>query len=262
MIHLITVNPCRYFRCLVFVLSFWSTTLWAQRTRVEDAFAWYSQSLTIPLSSKWAIQEDGSMRWYGLNRNISFLTLRAGIEYKFTKSLSVTAGYTFFDQFKDKSGLYESRSEHRPWQQLMYRTSWNIFTMVHRFRVEERFFSDRLAENKHVDYHYYRLRYMASLQISPFKEGFLKKGYFIAQAELMYHIGDAKYVIQSFDQYRLYPHVGYKVAPGLDLQVGYMYYYQINPTNTQETIGHTLRMSVFCVLRKKKKGEGGKDSIK
>jgi hypothetical protein len=255
MMQLSPVSRYRYCRCLVFVLSFWSTTLWAQRTRVEDAFAWYGQSLTIPLNSKWAIQEDGSVRWYGLNRNISFLIIRAGIEYKFTPSLSATVGYTFFDQFKDKAGLYENRGEHRPWQQVMYRKSWSLFTMVHRFRVEERFFSERLAEGKHADYHYYRLRYMASLQISPFKEGVLKKAYFIAQAELMYHVGEAKYVIQSFDQYRLYPHVGYKVTTNLDLQAGYMYYYQINPANTQETVGHTLRASVFYVFRKKQKAE-------
>lgn len=247
------------FRCLVFTVLFGSYSTWAQRTRVEDAFVWYSQAVTIPIGPKWAIQEDGSVRWYGVNRNISFLTLRVGLEYKLSKTLSVTAGYTFFDQFKDKSGLPQSRSEHRPWQQAMYRKNWNIFTMVHRFRVEERFFSERLAEGKHNDYHYYRLRYMLSFQVSPFKEGFLKRGYFIAQAELMYHIGDPKYVIQSFDQYRLYPHIGYKVTPNLDVHAGYMYYYQINPANTQETRGHTLRFSVFYVFRKKQKAEADEE---
>ncbi|MBC7485536.1 MAG: DUF2490 domain-containing protein [Cytophagaceae bacterium] len=250
----LTVFKCRTFWCLIFILPFGSSAL-AQRTRVEDAFAWYGQSLTVPLRPKWVIQEDASVRWYGINRNISFLTLRAGIEYKFTEFLSATAGYTFFDQFKDKTGLHESRSEHRPWQQLMCRKAWRIFTMVHRFRVEERFFSERLAEGKHMHYHYYRLRYMAALQISPFKKGALKSAYFIAQAELMYHVGDSKYVVQPFDQYRLYPHMGYKVTSNLDLQAGYMYYYQINPANTQETIGHTLRLSIFYVFRKKQKVE-------
>ena len=87
-----TVIKYRLLWCLILISLFGSSTLWAQRTRVEDAFAWYGQSLTIPLSAKWAIQEDASVRWYGLNRNISFLIIRGGIEYKFTKSLSVTAG--------------------------------------------------------------------------------------------------------------------------------------------------------------------------
>lgn len=243
----------RLFWCSVIILSFGSISSHAQRARVEDAFVWYSQSLTIPIGHKWAIQEDASVRWYGLNRNVSFLTLRLGLEYKLTKSLSVTAGYTFFDQFKDKGGFYENRAEHRPWQQVMWRKSWSLYTIVHRFRVEERFFSEPLPEGRHKNYHFYRLRYMASLQVAPFKEGGGKKAYFIAQAEVLIHAGDAQYVIQSFDQYRLYPHIGYKITPNFDLQAGYMYYYQINPANTQETIGHTLRFSFFYVFRKNEK---------
>jgi len=255
MMTFLRVIKYRLLWCLILISLFGSSTLWAQRTRVEDAFAWYGQSLTIPLSAKWAIQEDASVRWYGLNRNISFLIIRAGIEYKLTKALSVTAGYTFFDQFKDKTGFYESRSEHRPYQQLMHRSNRSILTMVHRFRVEERFFSERLAEGKHKNYNYYRLRYMASLQLNPFKQGAWKNAYFIAQAELMCHIGDTKYIVQTFDQYRLYPHIGYKLTPNLDLQAGYMYYYLINPANTQETIGHTLRVSILYAFRKKQKAD-------
>jgi len=252
---LLTITKHRLFWCAVIILSFLTQSSWAQRTRVEDAFAWYSQSVTVPVGPKWAIQEDGSVRWYGLNRNVSFLTLRLGLEYKITPSLSVTAGYTFFDQFKDKGGFFENRSEHRPWQQVMLRKSKGVYVMVHRFRVEERFFSEPLPEGRHRNYQYCRLRYMASVQVSPFKKGTLKKGYFIAQAEIMFHAGDAEYVVQSFDQYRFYPHVGYKVTSNLDLQAGYMYYYLINPANTQETIGHTLRLSVLYVFRKKQKAD-------
>ncbi len=252
---LFTAMKHRFYWCCIIILSLGILSSHAQRARVEDAFVWYSQSITLPIGPKWAIQEDASVRWYGLNRNVSFLTLRVGLEYKLTKSLSVTAGYTFFDQFKDKGGFYENRAEHRPWQQAMFRKSWSMYAMVHRFRVEERFFSEPLPEGKHKKYHFYRLRYMASLQVSPFKEGILKKGYFIAQAEVMLHVGDAQYVVQSFDQYRLYPHIGYKLTTSLDLQTGYMYYYMINPANTQETIGHTLRFSVLYVFSKKQKAE-------
>ncbi|MDF2457511.1 MAG: hypothetical protein K0R51_3504 [Cytophagaceae bacterium] len=258
MMFLLAVIKHRFYWCAIIILSFGSLSSNAQRTRIEDAFVWYSQSVTVPIGTKWAIQEDGSVRWYGLNRNVSFLTLRVGLEYKLTKSLSVTAGYTFFDQFKDRGGFYENRAEHRPWQQALLRRSWSIYTMVHRFRVEERFFSEPLPEGRRNNYHFYRLRYMASIQVSPFKKGILKKGYFIAQAEVMFHAGDNHNVIQSFDQYRLYPHIGYKVTPKLDLQTGYMYYYQINPANTQETIGHTLRFSIFYVFSKKQKAEPNK----
>ncbi len=199
------------------------------------------------LSPKWGIQTE-VQSW--MDENLDFpiqnVYLLGFIRY-LKPNLGVSAGYS---QAHTHSEPFEAYfTEHRIFEQLFYVKRQKRHTMIHRFRLEQRFVEKlKLADTGEVvtDHYLYgnrvRLfnRYIFDLTKDPEAENVF---YLAVQDEVFFNINSREINPNFFDQNRFFFGVGIYKNKHTRLEMDYINFL-LNPGNGKNLMVHTLGFAV------------------
>ena len=191
------------------------------QTQIQNS-GWLFLMNSTKFNDKWGMHMDVQLRtnddWDGL-RN---LLIRPGLTYYINENSDVTLGYLYTPTFLHLDGIAKSSiTEHRIWQQYIYKHKLAGVNVSHRFRLEQRFVERISGDNFFAQRARYFIRGIIPLQKSA---GAFEKGVFVAlQNELFLNV-QAKGELNGhmFDQNRAYGAAGYRFSKKLDVELGYM----------------------------------------
>ncbi len=191
------------------------------QTQIQNS-GWLFLMNTTKFNDKWGMHMDVQLRTNDEWDGIRSLLVRPGLTYYINGSSDVTLGYLYTPTFVNLDGIAKSSiTEHRIWQQYIYKHKLAAANISHRFRLEQRFV-ERVAGD---DFFAQRARYFVRGIIPLEKqEGLFGKGVFIAVQNEVFLNVQAKDELNGhlFDQNRAYMAAGYRFSKKMDAELGYM----------------------------------------
>ena len=154
--------------------------------------------------------------------NVRNLLIRPGITYYANSKNELTLGYALNQTYTHVDGPLDNvLSEHRIWEQYVYKQKVSTLSIAHRFRLEQRFIERTGQEDLFAQ----RLRYFFRV-ILPLRKGkqSFSEGVFVAlQNEVLFNVQHKDQLNgRFFDQNRAYAAAGYRFNKHLDMELGYM----------------------------------------
>ena len=197
-------------------------TFAAQAQTDHQNTGWFMFVNSTKLNKKWATHLDLQYRSSDDWKHTKNLMFRPGLTYLISNKQEVTLGYLLNESYTFPEGAADFHvSEHRIWEQYIYKHKLSSVAATHRFRMEQRFIGKHNADEVFAQRFRYFFRFLVPLekQVANFE-----KGLFVAlQNEIFLNI-DNKDVINNsvFDQNRVYGAAGYRFNKKLDIEAGYM----------------------------------------
>jgi hypothetical protein len=175
------------------------------------------------INDKWNLQSDFQYRDYRFLGQRNQLLARAGLGYNLKQNNhNILLGYAYIatDAYDELDLSKGTKVENRAYQQYLYKKNIGSHSFTHRFRLEERFFSNEFG---------LRGRYFISL-LKPLSspKGNKNKTFLSLYNELFVDIKDPK-----FDRNRFYAGLGFGISESLRVETGYMIQAQKNITRGQ-----------------------------
>jgi hypothetical protein len=223
------------------VLAF-ASLLAAAPARADTAFdmqVWTAAFLTARLSGREPEATSGVSGWLDLHARRTgggvIGIVRPALGYRFSKAVSVWAGYAVIGLFDD---LPENRAEeHRAWQQGLFSVPLGALTLQIRPRLEERF-----REGQSDVAFRARLFVRANVAFRPDLPVILA-----TWTEPFFHLNDAAWGPRGgFDQNRLFLGLGIKGPASTRLEVGYLNVTVSRPVGL--AIAHNIGVNLFADL--------------
>jgi len=202
---------------------FLSLLSFAQNDRLTDHnnTNWVQVFNTIKLNKKWSLHAEYQWRRTDGLKNWQQSLLRVGVNRKLNDQVTVHLGYGWIETFSYGDFPIASAGtfpEHRIYEQISFRQPIEKWTLMHRFRIEQRWLGRvQPGTNRRIEewlfLHRVRYQFKAQLTLSA-------KWYAVAADEIF--IGAGKNVgINIFDQNRIFLSAGYKLNKTVSLEAGY-----------------------------------------
>ena len=164
------------------------------------------------LSDRWNWHNEIQYRNYNMIGDLEQLLFRTGIGYNLSdnnNNLLLGYAYIYSEPYIAGTDDKNETSEHRVFQQLITRQTFDRFYVQHRYRIEERFIEDDFK---------LRFRYFLGLNV-PLNKKEMAKGavYLSLYNEIFLQDRDP-----VFDRDRIYGALGYVLTPYMRIEAGYM----------------------------------------
>jgi Protein of unknown function (DUF2490) len=219
-------------------------------TRQQDAL-WVGTFVDQPISKRTALWFDGSWRRLALGQEPQQLLVRPGVQFTLAPGVRVAAGYGWIaTQPYGSLPIANPTREHRTWQQLLLSHKAGVFTVSHRYRLEQRWMHPLLAvagdDEREAGPTTYqnRLRYMPRAQAnlgSAKVNGRPVIGW--VWDELLMPLGGPTQTF-TIGQNRAAAGVGIPLSATTRTEVGYMNLYNAFAPRRANEINHTLWISL------------------
>jgi hypothetical protein len=214
--------------------------------------AWFASFNTIGLSGKWGLHLDVQLRSTDDIEQLQTFLFRPGINYATRKNHVATMGYAWIpNRFADPADN-ALLAEHRIWQQYIINQPIPSSAIQHRFRFEERFMPKPFLKDDNLETDGYdfstRFRYFtrAVLPLNKTTNGFTRGWFGALQNEVFLNVSGTDYVNgKVFDQNRLYGALGYRVAKGFDIELGYLWQFVERRSGVQNTSNQVGQLAVY-----------------
>jgi len=208
------------FSLIVIALLVFRLTPYAQT--VQQNSGWLLLLNNTKFSEKWGLYADMQLRSADKWANVRNLLVRPGITYYANSKNEITLGYLLNQTFLHNAAIADhTLSEHRIWEQYVYKQKISTLSIAHRFRLEQRFIERTGQEDLFAQ----RLRHFFRV-ILPLQKGkqSFSEGVFVAlQNELLFNVQHKDQLNgRFFDQNRAYAAAGYRFNKHLDMELGYM----------------------------------------
>ncbi|WP_276089351.1 DUF2490 domain-containing protein [Pedobacter sp. JY14-1] len=210
----------RFYFSLLLLLCLNLAAVVAQTAKQNSG--WLFLMNTTRFNDKWGMHFDVQFRtqdnWDGLRH----ILIRPGLTYYLNGKSDLTLGYLYTPTFVKTAGQPDvTLTEHRIWEQYIYKHKLRGVNLSHRLRLEQRFVERNGADDVFAQ----RFRYFIRALVPLIREGELfEKGVFVAlQNELflnVHHKDDLNGHV--FDQNRAYGAIGYRLSKAFDIEAGYM----------------------------------------
>lgn len=164
------------------------------------------------INNRWNWHNEIQYRNYNFIGDLEQLLLRTGIGYNLSENNNnLLLGYAFIHSEPYISGTdsKQQTSEHRIFQQLISRQTFDRFYIQHRYRIEERFIEDDFKV---------RFRYFLGLNVPLNKKEMAKGAVYLSLYNEIF-LQDRNPV---FDRDRIYGALGYVLNTYLRIEGGYM----------------------------------------
>jgi hypothetical protein len=226
---------------LLLLFCFLHTKISAQTD--HQTSGWIMFLNNTKLSEKWGAYMDMQVRSSDNFENVRSFLFRPGITYYVNAKNEVTLGYLLNDTFTHLDGTGDNKlTEHRIWEQYVFKHKIQRVIASHRFRVEQRFIEKQGPEDAFAQ----RFRYFARF-ILPLKKGeqaFEKGAYLALQNEIFLNIQHKQKVNNHFfDQNRAYLATGYRFSKKVDAEVGYLL--QAVKGVSNNTLNNVIQVAVY-----------------
>lgn len=207
--------------------------------------AFYEQAR---LSNRWGASFDVQARRTDFLNRWATLIFRPGVVYYLSDNAQLSAGYAYA-RFYPAEGVGDVQPEHRPWQQIAWRSRFGRLETNYWIRTEERFRGNLTAGRRTDGYTFnWRFRLMTSAQLPLWGET-TKPGVpaLLLQNELWINAGRA-ITYNYFDQNRLFLGIVYPVSASLRVQAGYQNVFMQQPAGNVFQEKHVLRVFFYHTL--------------
>lgn len=204
------------------ILSLIATSLAAQDNGEDDWGIWYMYFGMNKISERWSLHSEAQFRYYETGGNFNQLLLRTGGNYHINDRAIATLGYAYIDTdptfmeepFQDVAFNGNQILEHRIFQQFILKNKVWEFLFEHRYRLEQRFLSnkDLSRTGPTIRDIQHRARYRLQLTL-PLTDTFFLNFY----DEIFINLQDT-----VFGQNRLYAAFGVHLTDNSSVQVGYL----------------------------------------
>jgi long-subunit fatty acid transport protein len=232
--------------CLLVAGMLSTTSTVAQSKQVTyQQLAWFSYANTIRFHPKWSLtSEIHERRFINPNRHHQFV-LRSQTRYALGENWEAVAGFTYFLQSPNDPRATQRLvvPELRPHIQFNYNQPLGRLTITHRYRAEKRFF--RNTNNGELAPGYttnYRFRYRLGIEyrLTDINDQPLKLK---VNDEL--HVNAGKQILYNrFDQNRIYAGLSYALLGNLEVEAGYLNWYQQRSAGDQFYNRHILNVAI------------------
>jgi hypothetical protein len=144
-----------------------------QKNVVNGKQQWFQYYNQTKLNDKWTLLFDAGYRWKDGFQESSQYIVRAGVGYNINANIRISSGLAHL-------GFYSSdklnKVEFRPYQEVLVHNKFNKIGLVHRYRIEERFFNPVTnGEIQTPNTFNFRFRYSLMVSIPLFKLSKVKK---------------------------------------------------------------------------------------
>lgn len=190
------------------LLITFSSISMAQKSDVGNWFIYFGNQ---KINKKINWHNEIQYRNYNFIGDINQLLIRTGIGYNLSENNdNILLGYGYIQSHTyDAAGNKNRRDEHRIFQQFITKQNIHNFYLQHRYRIEERFFTDDFK---------FRFRYFLSVN-KPLNKKSLSKNAIYLSAYNEIFLNAEKPV---FDRNRLYGALGYCINDYIKIETGFM----------------------------------------
>ncbi|MBE7179089.1 MAG: DUF2490 domain-containing protein [Mucilaginibacter polytrichastri] len=230
-------------------LVFLSTISFAQNNRFVG---WAGFFNTTKLgNSQWTFQFDGQFRTTGDLRHVNQIMIRPALLYNFNKQHNLGVGYGIIPSRSTAGTASGLLSEHRIFQQYIYKQKIGTINLDHRFRTEERFTARAQNVSGEVDRagnrFSGRVRYFFRTVLPLAKTDTFNRGVFASlQNEIFFNVLRLENVNgKNFDQNRAYASFGYRFSKAFDTELGYMHQFIKGGNAIRQQNNHILQVAFY-----------------
>lgn len=210
---------------------------------VNQNSGWLFLLNNTKISDKWGAYVDVQVRSADDWKNVRNFLFRPGVTYYANSNNEFTLGYLLNQTFLHTDGASDNTlTEHRIWEQYVYKQKLSTIGVSHRFRLEQRFI-ERAGNN---DLFSQRLRYFVRfiLPLQKNKQTFTEGLYAALQNELFFNLQNKDQLNKKlFDQNRAYLALGYRASKKLDLEIGYLN--QAIKGLSNNTVNNVVQLAIY-----------------
>lgn len=224
-----------------------------QRRHDTNFNGWYMYSGVHKLTNKWGVHTEFQLRRYRVISRPQQMLLRGAATYHLSDRAMVAIGYAYVHTYPyGDNPASDDFPEQRMYQQLQLRDQHGLFTLVHRFRLEQRWIkfagTDQYTFLNRVRY---QLRANIPLQGATLEDEELYLGLY---DEVFLNFGP-NVTGNIFDQNRASAAIGYRFHQNATLEVGYLHQHVAQRNGIWFESNHTLQVGLAYNLdfRKKEK---------
>lgn len=195
------------------LLTFFSLPSYAQ---TSETGAWYMYFGNARLkNSPLSLHLEAQYRNHNIIGDLEQLLLRGGLQYNLNDNAATfTAGYGFIRSEPEGADNTAFTTEHRIYQEALLRQGIGRVRMIHRFRYEQRFITDRDFRT--------RYRYAITVNTPLNRKNMVKNTWYLSLSNEVFINGQKIDNGPIFDRDRAYAALGYLVTDRLGIQAGYM----------------------------------------
>jgi opacity protein-like surface antigen len=217
----------------------------ASKHVTHQQLAWFSYANTLKFHPKWSLtSEIHERRFINPNRHHQFV-LRSQARYALGENWEAVAGFTYFLQSPNDPNAKQRLTvpELRPHIQFNYNQPLGRLVITHRYRAEKRFFRNTTNGELAAGYNTsYRFRYRLGMEYrlvgindQPLKLKVYDELHVNAGKNVMYN---------RFDQNRIYAGLSYAIMDNLEVEAGYLNWYQQRSAGDQFYNRHILNFAI------------------
>jgi len=177
----------------------------------SDLGNWFMYFGNKKFNNKWNLHHEVQYRNYNFIGDLEQLLLRTGVGYNLTENNNnVLLGYGYILSSNYISDTEkENVSEHRIFQQFITNQSFGRFSLMHRYRFEERFIESDFR---------FRFRYFLAVRMALNNRKLVDKTFYLSAYNEIFISGDSP----VFDRNRLYGALGYQLNNSTRFELGFM----------------------------------------
>lgn len=231
-----------HIKTFIFCICLYQFICCEVQAQIATFNGWFFSNHEQELSKKMSFLSDIQFRSGDQFKDVETVLLRFGLQYKRSEIQSTAIGYAYLGNQQETNGNKSFDLEHRTWEQYSVKLKWGKTETSQRLRLEQRF----LQAHNGFDF-VQRLRYYIRTQIPLIKGKDFKKGAFLGlQNEVFLNIlHNENTNNRIFDQNRAFGSFGYRFSENMDIELGYLYRYQIEEEKLQN---HILQLVVATSL--------------
>lgn len=212
----------------------------AQKSITRNNQQWVQYFNQLKMSDKTTLYTDVSIRRANVMKDMSLLTFRTGIGYNLTNNIQGITGLACFTTYSENKA---SRIEFRPFQDFNTTSALGKLTILHRLRLEARYFR-KITEGKITtdDNFNFRFRYKLTLAIPVAKLSSTDadKKLFLNLADEIFINAGKEITYNMFDNNRYTSGVALQLSKSFNMSLNYIYQFgQRYTSSTSYAYEHT-----------------------
>jgi len=174
----------------------------------QETGTWSIIQLKVKTKNKWSYFMEGQVRSLAMYDRFHYWELKGGFHFKANSTLTISLGFGKYNTYNGEDNFDKplKADEWRLWPQITLNNQFNLLKLEHRYRLEERYFSN--GNVKH------RFRYRLHLQYPLNK----KEDWAVHGSSEIFFSPYEPY----FERLRLCSGLIYKAGKSLQLQCNYM----------------------------------------
>jgi hypothetical protein len=184
---------------------------------------WFIYFGNQAINSKWNWYNEVQVRNYNFIGDLEQLVVRTGIGYNLTENnnnVLLGFAYVYNERYVANTDQKQSSNVYTIYQQFITRQNFGRVFILHRYRIEERFFPDNFRM---------RFRYFLSLNVPVTDKLMSRHALYISAYNEIFLNGDTP----VFDQDRVYGALGFVINKNLRTELGVMTQFFDNRNKTQ-----------------------------